>query len=42
MDVQVNGEEETSEVLALVVKEFENPMEDPVTIGVIFPTEYEG
>lgn len=42
MYVKVNGEEETSEGLALVVKEFENPMEDPVTIGVIFPTEYEG
>ena len=42
MYVKVNGEEETTEGLALVVKEFENPMEDPVTIGVIFPTEYEG
>ena len=41
MYVKVNGEEETTEGLALVVKEFENPMEDPVTIGIIFPADYE-
>ena len=41
MYVKVNGEEETTEGLALVVKEFENPMEDPVTIGIIFPTDYD-
>lgn len=38
----LGSKEETTEGLALVVKEFENPMGDPVTIGVIFPTEYEG
>ena len=41
MYVKVDAETESSEGKALVIKEYVSALEDPVTVGIIFPTEYE-
>ena len=43
MYVKFNAEEETSEAKALVIKEQFSPLveDEPETVGLIFPTEYE-
>lgn len=41
MYVKVDAENESSEGKALVIKEYVRGIEDPVTVGIIFPTEYE-
>lgn len=41
MYVKVDAETESSEGKALVIKESVSALEDPVTVGIIFPTEYE-
>ena len=41
MYVKVDAETESSEGKALVIKEYVSALEDPATVGIIFPTEYE-
>lgn len=41
MYVKVDAETESSEGKALVIKECVSALEDPVTVGIILPTEYE-
>lgn len=43
MYVKFNSEDETSEAKALVIKEQLSPLieDEPETVGIIFPTEYE-